>query len=83
METISQKYELIKDDLKKIWKGFLIAFAGAVVAYLTSVTGMIDYTQYGDMAFVVQSAVMVVSSTIVNGLNKWLQKNTYVEVGNN
>ena len=77
--TISEKYNLIKSDLKKIWKGFLIAFAGAVVAYLTSVTGLIDYSTYGSNALPIQSLVMIVSSTIVNALNKWLTMTQYSE----
>lgn len=79
METISEKYNLIKEDLKKIWKGFLIAFAGAVVAYLTSITGLIDYSVYGSNALLAQSVVMIISSTIVNALNKWLSRTQYTE----
>ena len=45
----SEKFNLIKADFIKIWKGFLIAFGGAVVTYLTSVSGMIDYTHFGQM----------------------------------
>jgi hypothetical protein len=73
----SEKYNLIKADLVKIWKGFLIAFAGAVVAYLTSVTGLIDYSAYGQSALFAQSIVMIGSSTIVNALNKWLSTTEY------
>jgi hypothetical protein len=74
---ISEKYNLIKEDLKKVWKGFLIAFAGAVVTYLTSVSGLIDFSHFGQFAFMAQSAVMVVSSTLINALNKWLSTTEY------
>ena len=74
---ISEKFSLIKQDFIKIWKGFLIAFAGALVTYLTSISGMIDYTNFGQYAVLVQSGVMIVSSTLINGINKWLSTIEY------
>jgi hypothetical protein len=75
----SEKYSLIKQDIYKIWKGFLIAFSGAVVTYLTSISGMIDFSQFGQYSMVAQSGVMVVSSTIINALNKWIAATEYIE----
>ena len=76
---ISKKFDLIKEDLIKIGKGFLIALGGAVCAYLAQLGGVIDYTRYAEAAPYVAVAVSAFSSTVINIIQKWINTSTYVE----
>lgn len=77
MTIKSESRYLIKQDWKKVGKGFLIALAGGVVAFFGQVSGVIDYTLYGVWGPVIALLVATFASTIVNILNKWIAENTY------
>jgi len=73
----SQKKQLIKQDLIKIGKGFLIAISGAVIALLTDISGMIDFSIFGEFAPYVSLAVASLASTAINAIRKWVSENEY------
>ncbi len=74
---ISQKWQLVKQDIKKVGKGLLIALAGSACAFLGDASGLIDYQQYGTMGPVIALAISSVCSTLVNMISKWISFNTY------
>ena len=74
---MSKKFELIKEDLKKIGIGFLIALGGAICAYLGQLSGIIDYSKYGEAAPYVAVAVSAFSSTAINVIQKWIRSTEY------
>lgn len=73
----SKKWELIKQDLKKIGIGFLLALGGAAVAFLADLSSVIDYSQYGNNAQIVALIVASVSSSLINVIRKWIGTNNY------
>jgi hypothetical protein len=75
--VISKKFSLAQEDLKKIGKGFLIALGGAVIAYLTNLSGIIDYSQYGIYAPYAMLGVSTLSSTVINIIQKWMNSTVY------
>jgi hypothetical protein len=77
MVVMSKKFELIKDDLKKVGRGFLLALGGAVIAFLADVGNIIDYTQYGQYAQLVALVVASLSSSFINLIRKWMTFNAY------
>ena len=74
---ISKKFSLIKADWKKIWKGFLISLGGLVIAYLSSISGLIDFSHYGNLAPFIAIAVSFVASNLINIIQKWINASTY------
>jgi len=61
----SKKYKLNKKDLKKISKGFLIATAGAGIAYLLNILPSIDFGIY-------TPTIAVVCATLFNSILKYI-----------
>lgn len=78
-QIFSRAWSLIKQDLMKVWKGFLIAIGGAVVAFLGDVSGLIDYSQYGVYAPYVALAVSSICSTLINLIRKYISGTVYVK----
>jgi len=78
-QIFSKHWELIKQDAKKVGKGFLIALGGAVVAFLADMSGMIDYSQYGEASPWVALAVSSLSSSLINLIKKWIGTSVYVK----
>ena len=78
-QVFSKAWELIKQDLKKVRKGALIAIGGAIVAFLADLSGMIDYSQYGEAAPWVALAVSSLSSSLINLIKKWIGTSVYVK----
>ena len=77
----SQRWDLIKPDLLKIWKGFLIALAGGTAAYLETVAGQINFTKdfgptFGPLVLIVFSSA---NMAVVNALLKFAGKTTYID----
>jgi tartrate dehydratase beta subunit/fumarate hydratase class I family protein len=79
MNITSPKWDLIKQDLVKIGKGALIALGGAAVVYLSQVSGMIDYSNFGIWGAIVAALVTSFSSVLINVLNKWINSSTYTK----
>lgn len=78
MEKVTSKnYELVKQDIIKVGKGFLLALAGAMIAFLTDLTGIIDFSQYGEMSPYLALAVGSVCSALVNMIRKYIEQNKY------
>lgn len=77
MEKVSNRWSLIAMDWKKIWKGFLISLGGLVCAYLANLSGLVDFSKYGDIGPVVAIGVSFVASNLINVINKWIGKTTY------
>lgn len=78
-QVFSKAWSLIKQDLKKVGKGFLIAVSGAVVAFLGDVSGIIDYSQYGVYAPYVALAVGSICSSLINLIRKYVSGTVYVK----
>ena len=74
---ISKAWILIKADLLKVWKGFLLAIGGAFVAFLGDLASVIDYSQYGDYGAVIALLVASVASSLINLIRKWMTTNKY------
>jgi len=62
----SKSFQLNKEDLKKILKGFAIAMAGAGVTYLVAIVDLIDVGAYTPLW-------VAVSSALINALRIWIQ----------
>ena len=69
-QKFSKSKQLIKDDLKKVLNGFLIALGGALIAFLGDVSGLIDYSRYGQYGAFIALAISSISSSIINLLRK-------------
>lgn len=78
-QIFSKAWGLIKQDLIKVGKGLLIAIAGAVVAFLGDVSGLIDYSQYGVYAPYVALAVGSICSSLINLIRKYVSATVYVK----
>lgn len=76
-QVISEKWNLIKQDWKKILKGFIISLIGATAAYLSQVAGLIDYSNYGQYGPFVALGVGIICSNIANALNKFIGSTNY------
>ncbi len=76
-EVISQKWQLIKQDLKKVGIGLLLALAGALAAFLGDVSGLIDYSAYGQAGPFVALLVGSVCSSLINLIRKWMSETKY------
>jgi hypothetical protein len=63
---MSPKFTLNAEDLTKIGRGLLIALAGAVLTYLASIIGNVDFGPYTPV-------VVAVGSTLINAGLKFLQ----------
>jgi hypothetical protein len=74
---VSEKGDLIKQDLIKVGKGFLIALAGATVAFLSDLTGVIDFSQYGEFSPIIALVVGSFCSALVNLIKKWIEESNY------
>lgn len=79
---ISKKFSLIKKDLGKIGRGFLISLGGLAVAYLSSISGLVDFSLYGDMGPFIAVAVSFFASNLINVIQKWINTSTYVGESN-
>ena len=77
MIIFSKKWELIKQDWKKIGKGFLISLGGLVCAYLANLSGLINFSLYGNMGPVIAIAVSFFASNLINIIQKWINVNEY------
>lgn len=66
----SEKWQLIKTDLKKIGKGAGIASAGAIATVLLEMIPNIDFGSY-------TPAIVAINSIICNVILKWVSTNTY------
>lgn len=64
MVVQSTKYKLNKEDLKKIGKGALIAFAGTALTLASDLIPNIDWGQY-------KVIVVPIASVLVNAGLKW------------
>jgi len=62
---MSTVFTLAKDDWIKIFKGALIAGAGAGAVYLVQAIGALDFGLY-------TPAVVALASILVNALRKWM-----------
>lgn len=78
-QVFSEAWTLIKQDLYKIWKGFLIATGGAVLAFLPQVSGIIDYTQYDQFGPFLALGVGALCSSLINVIQKWMSNTTYIK----
>ncbi len=78
-QVFSKAGELIKQDFKKIGKGFIIAITGAAIAFLGDASGLIDYSQYGQYGPMVALAVGSLCSSLVNLLRKYVMSNVYLK----
>jgi len=76
-QIFSRPWGLIKQDLIKVGKGFLIALAGAAIAFLGEVSGIIDYSAYGEAGPFIALAVSSVCSTVVNLIRKLINGSVY------
>ena len=72
----SEKWDLIKQDWYKIGKGLIISLIGATAAYLGQVSGLIDYSSYGQYGPFIALGVSVLCSNIANALNKLINTTT-------
>lgn len=64
----SKKFEMNKEDLKKICKGALIALAGAAIVFISDYGLNIDFGQWNVI-------VAAFGSVIINFLRKYIQDN--------
>jgi hypothetical protein len=63
---MSQKYALNKNDLWKIVKGANIALGGALLTYLASVIGEVDFGPY-------TAVITAVASVLINAGLKFIE----------
>lgn len=64
---MSQRFTLNREDLKKIATGALMAVLGALLTYITSVIGDIDFGSYTPL-------VVSIWSVIANIIRKWISE---------
>lgn len=64
----SKSFEVNKTDWYKVGKGALIALAGAVIVFLTTYLGDIDFGNY-------TLFVGAIASGLVNFLRQWVKDN--------
>jgi hypothetical protein len=70
MIKTSERFDLIKEDFKKIGKGAGIAVAGAIVTVLLEMIPSIDFGSY-------TVAVVAINSVICNAVLKWVSATKY------
>lgn len=73
----SGQFNLIKEDLKKIGVGFLLAIGGAIIAFLTDVTNIIDYAKYGVYGPILQLGISSLAAALINLIRKWMSTSIY------
>ena len=78
-QVFSERWILIKQDLKKVGIGFLLAIGGATCAYLGDLSGIIDYSAYGEYSQFVALAVGSVCSSLINLIRKWMGSTVYTK----
>lgn len=61
----SKKYELNKEDAKKIGKGAFIATAGALLIYVLEVVPQVDFGSYTPIA-------VAIASVVANSIRKYI-----------
>lgn len=71
-KTTSPKWTLIKEDLKKLWIGALIAIGWALATYLQETIPNINFGDYTPI-------VVVVNSVLVNFIRKIITTNIYIK----
>jgi len=62
------KYGLGKEDLQKILKGLCIALGGALLTYLSSIIGQIDFGIYTPIVVAVGSVIINTCVKILDGV---------------
>ena len=77
MEQVSKKWSLIKQDWKKIGKGLLISLGGLVCAYLANISGLINFSLYGNMGPAIAIGVSFIASNLINIIQKWIGTTVY------
>lgn len=77
-KKVSYKWGIIKEDLKKIGIGALIALAGALATWLeSSLLDLIDFSKFGEFASLAATIVAALNSIAINFLRKLASINEY------
>lgn len=66
---MSKRYQLNKEDLKRIGIGALVALVGALLTYLETLIPSVDFGVYTPVA-------VAVNSILANAVRKYLADNT-------
>lgn len=75
---MSDKYTLIKEDLKKVGIGFVIAILGAVATWMESdLLNLIDFSQLGNLQVAVYGLAFSINSSLVNLIRKFIASTNY------
>lgn len=72
MVITSEKYTLIKEDIKSLGIGLLITLAGAALTYLSEWVAKADFGEYGPI-------VVALWAFLVNFVRKFLTEKQYIK----
>jgi len=66
----SEKYSLVKEDLKRVGVGALVAILGALATYFEQTIPNIDFNAYTPL-------VVAINSVVVNVIRKYVAETIY------
>lgn len=69
---VSDTYKLIPEDIKAIWRGAMIATAGALLTYVTQVITGANFGQWTPI-------VVAIWSIVANSIKKYLTTSSYIK----